>query len=275
MTTFIGLDLAWTPHHETGICVIEGHGHAARLVVLEARIGTVEWFAQLCCSFGEDVVVAIDAPLIVGPGRRAERELAAVFGAAKASAYTASPAFLARMNGMAGPDLAALLRTRGFQVVPSALIPRAGGRVAVEVFPHPAHVELFGLAERIPYKKGRIAERRAAFALYQDYLRALIAREIPGLLDDTRLLDVLSRVAAARKGKALKAVEDQLDAVTCAYVAHHCWLAPGSFRVFGDDGNGAIVVPLARGAGLHALRGGHPHEAEHAGQRNARGEHQP
>src|SRR5688500_984914 len=162
MATFVGLDLAWTPHHESGTCIITGVGPSARLAKLASEAGTPEQFLAQCRDCGDDAVVAIDAPLIVEPERRAERELARVFGAAKASPYTATVAFLTKMNGLAGLKLAAALKSAGFSLNPSELTQRASGRFAIEVFPHPAHVELFSLSELIPYKKGRVGDRRVA-----------------------------------------------------------------------------------------------------------------
>ena len=244
MPFFIGLDLAWTGHHETGICVLEGDECSTRLVQLDCRIDTPEGFAQFCSGFGGDVVAAIDAPLIVLPGRRAERELGSVFGRFKASAYSANIPFLEGMKGLAGPSLACLLAQRGFQLAPSALTTRAPGRFALEVFPHPAHVVLFGLTERIRYKKGPLAQRRAGLRRYQECLRVLLELEMPGVSAAPELGALLADGAIEVPGRHLKRLEDQLDAVTCAYVAFHCWNhGPERFRVFGSDEDGAIVTP--------------------------------
>jgi predicted RNase H-like nuclease len=244
VTVFVGLDLAWTPHHESGVCVLDGDSGPIRLSALHTETGTPERFAGVCCDGGADVVAAVDAPLIVEAGRRAERELAAVFGRAKAGAYTASREFLTGMNGLAGPLLAESLASQGFEVAPSKLAVGAAGRYVLEVFPHPAHVELFSLAERLPYKKGRVASRRAAFEAYQGHLRALLAAELPAVLADSRVDWLLSQGALAAGGRELKRVEDQLDALTCAFVAYHCWrYGTEGFRVFGDEATGAIVVP--------------------------------
>ena len=113
MPAFIGLDLAWTPHHATGICVFEGDETGLRFVELSCETATPAAFANFCESFGDDVVVAIDAPLVVTDDRRAEAELARVFGKYRASAYSANLGFLTRMNGLAGPNLAMELGKRG------------------------------------------------------------------------------------------------------------------------------------------------------------------
>ncbi|MGH2632795.1 MAG: DUF429 domain-containing protein [Tepidiformaceae bacterium] len=244
MPVFIGLDLAWTPRHETGICVLEGDGEHTRLVQLDCRTDTPERFAQFCDSFGPDVVAAVDAPLLLSPSRKAEGELAREFGRFKAGAYSANLPFLQRMDGLAGPELAKLLGNLGFVLAPSALTFRARGRFALEVFPHPAHVVLFGLAERIAYKKGALARRRVGLRLYQQLLGALLASEMPNVSKSPRIVAVLAADAVEVPGRELKRLEDQLDAITCAYVAYHCWdLGPERFRAFGCDEHGAIVTP--------------------------------
>jgi len=244
MPVFIGLDLAWTPHHETGVCVLEGNERSVSLVQLDCRIDTPGGFARFCNDFGGDVVAAIDAPLLVGPERTADRELGAVFGRYKAGAYSANIAFLEGMNGLAGPELAQSLKASGFVLEPSGLTRRARGRFALEVFPHPAHVVLFGLAERIAYKKGRLARRRDGLRLYQRYLGVLLESEMPEVSATPEIMALLAADSVAVPGRQLKRLEDMLDAVTCAYVAYHCWnLGPERFRIFGCDEHGAIVTP--------------------------------
>ena len=46
------------------------------------------------------------------------------------------------------------------------------------------------------------------------------------------------------EGKALKNLKDRLDALTCAYIAYHCWRnGEAGFGVFGCSAQGCIVVP--------------------------------
>ena len=244
MPVFIGLDLAWTPHHETGVCMVEGDERAVRLTQLDCRVETPDGFARLCDA-GDNVVAAIDAPLVVDRERRAERELNVAFGRYRASAFSANLPFLARMNGLAGPELAIRLAGRGFALGPSRLARQATGRFAIEVFPHPAHVVLFELAERIAYKKGRLAARRNGLRCYQQHLAALLEREMPGLLVAPEIGWVLDAAALSVTGPGVKRIEDQLDAVTCVYMAYHCWKhGPDGFRVFGSDEHGTIVTPV-------------------------------
>lgn len=244
MPVFIGLDLAWTPHHESGVCILEGDAGSIRLVSLDWRSDTPRAFAAMCDAAGKDVVVGIDAPLIVHPERRAEADLAAVFGKYKAAAYVATLPFLQRMDGLAGPALAWLLRGLGFTLAPSQLTRQAPGRFALEVFPHPAHVVLFGLPERLAYKKGPLSRRRGVLRQYQQHLGTLLAIEMPSVAASADVRALLSGRALDVPGRQLKRIEDLLDAVTCAYVGYHSWRhGPAGFRAFGCDEHGTIVTP--------------------------------
>ncbi|MGI8926487.1 MAG: hypothetical protein ACR2HN_07555, partial [Tepidiformaceae bacterium] len=114
MTVFAGLDLAWTAHRETGICIFERNGEGLRLLALEcARVEPLALAGRLAVQ-GPHTVVAMDAPPIIGPPHTAKRQLARVFGRYHASAYTATPAFLAMYDALAGPRLAASLAAQGF-----------------------------------------------------------------------------------------------------------------------------------------------------------------
>ncbi|MEP6872074.1 MAG: DUF429 domain-containing protein, partial [Anaerolineaceae bacterium] len=207
-------------------------------------IKSPEDFATFSESFGDDVVVAVDAPLIVEPARRAEAQLGSVYGKYHAGAYSANMPFLEGMNGLAGPNLAKLLKAKGFELDPGRVTKQARGRFALEVFPHPAHVELFQLQMALKYKKGLVACRRIALAQYQANLAGLLASELPLVLDAPLVREALCVEALIAKGKALKNLEDRLDALTCAYVAHHCWRhGQAGFRVFGCNEHGCIVVP--------------------------------
>lgn len=250
----MGLDLAWTPHRETGVCVLEEAEGVVNLRELHCDIKSPEEFATLCESFGEDVVVAVDAPLVVKPERRAEAELAKVYGAKHAGAYSANLPFLCKMNGLAGPHLAKELCERRFELDPAKLSSKARGRFALEVFPHPAHVEMFGLAMALKYKKGRVACRKTALSQYQVHLAELLSRELPLVLKAPLVREMLHAEALVAKGKALKNLEDRLDAVTCAYIAYHCWRhGQARFHVFGCSDHGCIVVPQRRSAAARSV----------------------
>lgn len=245
MTTFVGIDLSWTGRFESGICVLEETAGTVRLVRLEALVVSPTQLAEEIASLEGELVVAVDAPLIRAPGCTAERELGRVFARYRASAYTASLDFLTRKGLMAGPELGVLLEHHGV-----SLFPFNGGataRIAFETYPHALHVVYFGLAERLPYKKGRLAERRNGLRTYQRRLRQLLARDLPlvGAADSVRM--VMNESALLAGGRGLKHLEDTLDGLTCAYAAWRAWrdgIEPAD--VFGDAPTGAITIPGLR-----------------------------
>jgi predicted RNase H-like nuclease len=242
VTVFVGLDLAWTAHRETGVCVLAERNGELQLERLECRIDSPVGFAEFCAEWGDDVIVAIDAPLVLTPQRRAEAELGRMYSSRHAGAYTATAKFLERMD--AGPQLALRLTSVGFEVMPERFSREATGRWAFEVFPHPAHVELFPLEMALRYKKGRVTLRRAELVRYQGLLSVLLSATAPAAFASDLASEILDAGGTEAKGRALKNLEDRLDALTCALIAYHCWReGPAGFRVFGDGENGYIVVP--------------------------------
>ena len=246
MAAFVGLDLAWTNHRESGICwLVSEEAAGVACTRLEAAVCDTDVLAEEIAAVPGTVVVAVDAPLLCTPKRWAEREINRRFGRYKASAHSAHAAV--RRGHDAGVRLGAALRERGFLLDSQTLHSREGSqRVVVEVYPHTIHIRLFELEERIPYKqKSRrlVAERRRAMQEYQRHLKALIARETPGVLDSVEVRQALDgRTAAEAGGAALKRLEDKLDGLTCALAAVLAWRKPRTWEPIGDL-NGYILVP--------------------------------
>lgn len=241
--TAAGIDLAWTPHHPSGVCIVrfESPGADGELLELSSRTGTPLEFADAIANHDGDIIAAIDAPLVLCDDRVAERALARVYARAKAAPYQANEAFLVKFNGFAGPLLMAELRTRGFE---HGLPVAQDGRWAVEVYPHAAHVSLFALAERIRYKKGRLDARRDGLREYQLLLATLFAKQWPWAANEERIMRLLDPVAVGVPGRPMKALEDQLDALTCAYTAWHLWTHGAAGREsYGAPETGLIAVP--------------------------------
>ena len=230
MPTFIGLDLAWTAHKESGICWLEGDPPASmRCTRLEAVVCDTESLAAEIAAIGGTVVVAIDAPLLYTPRRWAEREVARRFSRYKASPHQAHAAV--RNGYTAGIDLGEALTAYGFTLDPAPLLRgNRDGRFAIEVFPHTVHVRLFQLEERLPYKpKSRrsVTLRRQAMQSYQEYLGTLIDCHAPEVLHSATVAGSLApETASSARGNALKRLDDTLDGLTCALAALLLWKDP-------------------------------------------------
>ena len=248
MPTFIGLDLAWVSKNQSGICWLEGDSrenlHCTRLEVMPRH---TESLANEIATVNGDVVVTIDAPVRYTPNRWAERALNSRFNRYKAGAHSAHAAW---KNGYrAGIDLGKALESQGFSTEPSELLhgnrPR---RSAVEVYPHTIHVRLFGLNERLPYKRrgsDRPVEfRQRVFEQYQQYLTELVEREAPGVLESPDIRQLLDPENVWRRSTHvdLNWIDDALDGLTCAMSAWMMWNRPDRWEGIGDQ-NGCIVVP--------------------------------
>jgi predicted RNase H-like nuclease len=117
------------------------------------------------------------------------------------------------------------------------LIPPGHGlRLAMEVFPAPARARLFALTSPRPYKKKRHRSWDQCREGLGSYIEDLLSLKDPALTipDALRVND--------EKGVALKSVEDQVDAVLCAYVAALAWL--GKAECVGTLDDGYIVLPI-------------------------------
>ena len=245
MPTFIGLDLAWTTKNESGICWLEGDSKEnLRCTRLEVAPRDTESLANEVAA-ANPAVVTIDAPLLYTPQRWAEAEIARRFNKYKCPAHSSHMAFA---NGFtAGFDLGKALEVRGFDCDPESLLQsRKSGRSAIEVYPHTLHVRLFGLSERLPYKRKRGRDTqylRRAMQMYQRLLRGLLEREAPKVLEHQEVRRVLDPATAQRAaGQALKHLDDALDGITCAVAAWLMWQDPDGWEALGDE-NGYIVVP--------------------------------
>ncbi len=196
------------------------------------------------------VVVAIDAPLIIEENRRAERELNTAFGRYSAGAYHTKMLRDPARKIDAGRRLGKALQKRHFTLDPSA-VSEGEAHAAVEVYPHPIHVGLFQLEERIPYKKGKKEAKRLGLEFYQRRMFKFLKERLPSLLGNPVIRealapDALQGIPAKSKttGRlSLKHYEDVLDALTCAIAAWQYRTEPDNWKTYGKPESGYIVAP--------------------------------
>ena len=239
MVVLAGIDLAWSGRNPTGLCALEVADDALTLREVDCGVRTAGELADWLEGLGEEVVAAIDAPLIATPLRRAEAEMARVYGRQGVFAYAARPAFLEAKGIAEGPRLGTLLVRRGWSLDPGDIGKRP--RVAIEVFPHAIAVALLGAERIIRYKKGRLAARSEALELFRSLLHGHASFEPLAACPE------LAANVAAVTGRALKDREDRLDAIACALAAYHGWrYGLDVSEVFGDATNGYIAVPRRR-----------------------------
>lgn len=235
---FLGLDLAWSERNPSGLAALNADG---TLVDVRADLrDDAAILAWVRAQLGSCGIIGIDMPTIVRNAtgvRPCERELGAVFRRYHAGPH---PANLRRFpdGGRARRLIDALAGTGVIETLD--VRPRDPRNIALEIFPHPAHVRLFGLERIFEYKKKSRPWPAvlAEWSRYRAALATLAAADPPLLLDDT--------IPAAVAARGYKRWDDTLDAISCAYVAAFLWrwgIAAPHARVFGDLDRGYIVVP--------------------------------
>lgn len=240
---FVGVDLAWGQRRPTGLAVLDETG---ALVHVSTVIADDQIDAALTPYVAGPCLVAIDAPLVVtNPtgNRVAEAALNRDFARFDAGAHptnTARPEF---RDGSRGARLAERL---GLDIDPEA----RSERCAVEVYPHAATVALFRLGRTLKYKHkpGRdLAMLRSELGTLMGLLTGLADADPPLLLTGPAWADLSRRVESAERKSALRVVEDQVDAVVCAYVALVATRRPGEVTRYGHPetgyASGFILTP--------------------------------
>jgi predicted RNase H-like nuclease len=256
MPRFIGIDLAWSGKHPSGLAALEYDPSAQTTSLLplpsetELTDDQIIAFVKQMAGDAHTVIVAIDAPLAVPnlTGRRsAEARLSLAFHSFQAGAHPANRQRLGAYNGgeVRGEVIVRRLNALGIRHTP-LISPRQPTRQVFEVYPHPAMVVLFGLSRTLKYKR-RGPGRLDAFREYQSHLRSL--RTALPILCLPESLNLLSEKNLEQRGAKLKAYEDQLDAVFCAYIGLYYWYwGIERCHVFADSADdyakGYIVSPI-------------------------------
>ncbi len=238
---FLGIDFGWSAG-ASGLCCLEWQNDRLTLVDLQRQhaIADILSWIDTWAPVPRPALVAVDAPTLIpnSTGMRFPDRLAhRYFGRYHAGCYPAN------QNSSFAPRTIAFglsLEARGFVHAPT-MVAKQPGRYQIESFPHPAIVHLFRLERILKYKRGRVAERRLELVRLRDY----ICDRLP-LLEPS--LDIqqsaISIPPIPTGGAALKAVEDQLDSMICAYVGAHWWYwGLARNQVLGDRQTGYIVVP--------------------------------
>ena len=243
---YVGVDLAWGQRAATGIAVLDAAG---RLLTLDTVTTDAQILHLLDRHAADEVLVAFDAPLVVmndAGMRECEKQVARTFGRFGIGCHAAHRG----MTGFAdGGRAARIAQAAGLDPAPWSTEPRR----AVEVYPHPAIVQLFGLprALRYKHKPGRDLDLlRAELTRLLDLLESLEdAGPALHLTQHEAWQGTRRRVAAATRKVHLRREEDAVDAVVCAYVALLAHQAPDSVRVLGAhaaDG-GYLLTPVDPG----------------------------
>jgi predicted RNase H-like nuclease len=258
----LGIDAAWTDHQLSGVALAVEEVSGWRLVASDssyadflvrssaavdgppvaAKSAAPAQLILACerlCGVAP-AVVAVDMPLSMEKiqGRRvSDAEVSKAFGAKKCATHSPS----AMRPGRVSDQMRADLEAGGYHLWTADHQPMPG---LIEVYPHPALLALTNAHERLKYKATKTLtywpketptiRKRNLFGVWARIGVALDA-EIAGVAASIPL------PAESTVGRALKAYEDRLDAIVCAWCAI-CALR-GRVKAYGDAVS-AIWIPI-------------------------------
>jgi predicted RNase H-like nuclease len=253
----LGIDAAWTTTQPSGVALVVEEAGRWRLgrvassyaeFLSPASRGVVNvshhldpaalLSAATAAGGGQVTLVAADIPLAATPitGRRiSDNQVSIAYGSRHASTHTPSITRPGPISDRYCLEFGKL----GYPLVTHGEVTHG----LIEVYPHPALIELSGAARRLPYKESKIAkywpdlsvpERRQRLLEQWDVILQLLARHIEGVMEAFKPIPLSS------PRRAMKAFEDALDAVVCAWVG--ICVLEGRATAFGDP-DSAIWIP--------------------------------
>ncbi len=237
---FLGIDLGWRSG-ASGLCCLEWNGEKLELLTLDrkAAIADILDWVDYWADATTPALIAVDAPTLI-PNltgmRLPDRLTHQYFGKYHAGCY---PANLNRPFAQRTVEFGQALEARGFLHAPE-IEAKTLGRYQIEVFPHPAIVRLFGCDRILKYKKGRLSDRRLELLKLYHYIQQVLPYLSPSLTVSLKTEFPIMNCT----GVVLKAIEDQLDSLICAYVGAHWWYwGLEKNIVLGSLAEGYIVIP--------------------------------
>jgi predicted RNase H-like nuclease len=263
MAAVLGIDAAWTATQPSGVTLIKNSGSVWQLIAVAASYlnfidGSDRSVSQqskplpsimdlrntldASTAMINDTVdlIAIDMPLAktaIVARRHADNAVSRAYGARKCGTHTPS----AIRPGPISDVIRETCEASGYPLLTKDISTPG----LIEVYPHPALVELTGAIERLPYKMSKTRSywrsetpmnRRVRLLDQWTAIVAALENEIDGV---NTMLPVPLHTATTWQ---LKAFEDVLDAVICAWVGI-CALEDRAIP-YGDD-DAAIWIPVA------------------------------
>ena len=264
MKVVLGIDAAWTLHNPSGLAlaineigrwylaaVAQSYQRFYALADPEFTIATGPisespdvdrlLFSAKAISTQSVDLIAVDMPMAHLPitkRRTSDTMISKIFGGRKCSTHSPS----AERPGRISDDLRKSFGEAGYDLQTNKLVTQG----LIEVYPHPALLELMNAGERLPYKLSKtsvywpnihLLERRRRLLEQWNRITAQLDKHISGVVA------ALPLPAIDASTISLKAYEDSLDAVICTWIA--ICVLEGNSDAYGDD-NSAIWVPNLR-----------------------------
>ena len=235
-----GFDLAWKSEKNTTAASFgDLNGNYLHLTKVYPALRSLGELKSVIQSEDRLFGVAIDAPLIINNisgQRKCEKLLSMAYGGRGVSCHSSN---LDLYPHPAGVELSLHLKGRGFQHLQNA----ATGKFQIECYPHPAIIEMFGLSERLAYKKGKVAYKKQGQTRLSRYIKALEKSRVISLVIGSEIEEYLEEEYIwSLTGAALKVNEDVLDSIVCTYIGA-LFAKQSTQTTYGSIEDGYIYVP--------------------------------
>ncbi|HWQ41355.1 MAG TPA: DUF429 domain-containing protein [Desulfosporosinus sp.] len=233
---YIGIDLAWTYSKESGICIIDDNG---KIIYYESKVFTDEMIVSIVEEHAQaGAIVGIDAPLIVNNET--------------GSRYCDGAIMREKIHGR---NLSTLRRAYHNRVPAFSLTGELSDKkhVIIETFPTGITLGLFPDAFPSKYKikhKVEFGTTKMEMGQIVNLLKRMSGFNPPVHNVEDFFNHLLSIQAMSKQ--RFKNFEDRVDAFLCAYAAY--WLASNDGKVFGDDQDGFITIPVLDENSVHVGR---------------------
>ena len=205
---------------------------------LRAHEDILSWIARNRGRYG--AILAVNAPIIVensGGQRPCDLQLQEHFGGHHVDEYHVNT-----VNASHPRTIGRALIRMGFDADPRAATDRV-----VETCNQAAQILLFELDRPIRLKAGPVGARKDAVARFRETAASMLNEADPPLEPSRALDKLLQADLPASNGSRVGELEEQLEAVLCAYTAAYLELrGPESCAFLGDLRDGYILLPTTR-----------------------------
>lgn len=240
----MGIDLAWSPKNYSGIAILEGNKSKGVVTKAETVLSDQEILLNVMNLNSQPALIAIDSPLIVPNqvGRReAEKITGHLFRKYNAGAHPSNRVRLSQWSGtIRGEEITNQIVSLGITHSPH-ITQYEKTRKVFEVYPHPSMVVLFNLEKILRYKAKPKRDYALRYKEFQKFLELLSCLKNPSI---SLPEEITYTKIESLKAKQLKAFEDKLDAIFCAYIAYYAWCHPEKCAVLGSMEKGYIFTPI-------------------------------
>jgi len=236
----IGIDLAWATEKNTSAIAIGELSKAGFYIskIIDSVLG-LDNIINIIDGEKDAVGIAVDAPLIINNmtgQRECEKALSKVYAGRRAGCHASNQTLYPNAPSV---QLSENLLAKGF--IHLGMSQQKNWQI--EIYPHPAIIEIFNLKQRLLYKKGKVEDKKQGQIKLAGLINSLSQSTQLKLTLCAEANDFLSATSiSSKKGLKLKQNEDALDSIICAYIGA-LYAKQINSSIFGDNQNGYIYVP--------------------------------